>query len=47
MGTAMIYTAKNPLDLESEYPYKGVDGTCNIKVKGSSTNKGATNVKPN
>ena len=46
MATAMDYTAKNPLMLESEYPYKGVDGSCKAK-KGSSSNKGHTNVKPN
>lgn len=44
MGTAMDYTADHPLALESEYPYKAVDGKCK-QVKGSSSNKGHSNVK--
>lgn len=48
MATAMDYTAKNPLELEDDYPYKAVDGKCKAdKSKGKSTNKGHVNVKPN
>jgi len=48
MGLAMDYSSKNPLELEGDYPYKGVDQTCAYKKpKGKSSNKGHTNVKPN
>ena len=48
MGLAMAYSAKNPLDLESDYPYEGVDGTCRAKQgQGKSKNSGSTYVKPN
>lgn len=48
MGLAMDYSAKNPLELESDYPYKAIDGKCSYKAdKGHSKNKGHTNVKQN
>jgi cathepsin L len=48
MGLAMDYTAKSPLELEGDYPYKAVDQSCKYdKSKGKSSNKGHTNVKPN
>lgn len=48
MGTAMAYSAKNPLESEDDYPYAGVDQTCAYdKKKGISSNTGSTNVTPN
>jgi len=48
MGTAMEYSAKNPLELEADYPYTAYDGKCKFDTKkGKSTNKGHQNVKPN
>jgi C1A family cysteine protease len=31
MYTAMVYAKTNPLEVESDYPYKGVDQTCAYK----------------
>jgi len=48
MGTAMEYSAKNPLETEKDYPYLAYDNTCSYaKAKGKSSNKGHTNVKVN
>jgi len=34
MGGAFTYVASNPLDTESNYPYKGKDGSCNAPKTG-------------
>lgn len=47
MGLAMDYASQNPLELESEYGYKAVDGTCKYdKSKGESKNSGHKDVTP-
>ena len=48
MGLAFQYAAKNPLETEGDYPYKGVDQSCKYDAKkAKSNNKDAVNVKPN
>merc|ERR1712127_32825 len=47
MDNAFKYIEKNPLQLESAYPYTGQDGSCSyIKSAGVATVKGFTDVSP-
>merc|ERR1712083_397088 len=49
MGLALAYSAKSPLETESDYPYKGrkLFGKCEYeKSKGVSHNAGSKNVTP-
>jgi C1A family cysteine protease len=46
MDAAFTYTESNPLQLESDYPYTGQDGTCQ-KGNGVVSSTGHTDVAPN
>ena len=48
MDFAFKYAEKNKMELESDYPYTGKDGTCQYSAtKGKFSNTGYVDVKPN
>lgn len=48
MDNAFQYIEKNPLELESAYPYTAMDGSCKyVSTKGSGLVKAFTDVTPN
>lgn len=47
MDQAFDYIEKNPLELETEYPYKAVDGKCAAKGTGTGKVSAYTDVTPN